>query len=109
MKGPTTPAARIDAILAALPTDQREAIQHLRETISSAVPEAEEAISYGAPADRSPHRPPVAYNAYKAHCSFFPMDPKLIERHRDSLTGFTVAKGTLRFTPEHPIPDASSN
>ncbi len=99
-----TATAQIDATLAALPPDQRAALQTLRETIAAAAPGGEEAISYGMPAFRYHGRPLVSYAAFKAHCSFFPMSAGLIEAHRDELAGFHTAKGTLRFTPEHPLP-----
>jgi uncharacterized protein YdhG (YjbR/CyaY superfamily) len=105
MTDPTTATALIDATLAALPADQRAALQTLRQTIAAAAPEAEEAISYSMPAFRYHGRPLVSYAAFKAHCSFFPMSSALIETHRDELAGFATAKGTLRFTPEHPLPD----
>jgi uncharacterized protein YdhG (YjbR/CyaY superfamily) len=38
--------AQIDATLAALPADQRAAMEALRKTIAAAAPEAEETISY---------------------------------------------------------------
>jgi uncharacterized protein YdhG (YjbR/CyaY superfamily) len=44
--------------------------------------------------------------AAKAHCSFFPMNPAVIDAHRSELAGFDTAKGTIRFTPDHSIPDA---
>ena len=98
--------SRIDAELAALPDDLRAALTALRRTIQAAAPEAVEAISYGAPAFRYRDRPLVAYRAAKAHGSFFPMSPPLIEAHAAELAGFDTAKGTIRFTPERPIPDA---
>ena len=104
MTDPNPATIRIEATLATLPPDQREALQALRATIAGAAPEAVEAISYGAPAFRYRGRPLVAYAAYKAHCSFFPMSPELIERHRDELEGYVIAKGTMQFTPEHPLP-----
>ena len=64
-----------------------------------------ETISYGMPAFRYHGRALVSYAAFKAHCSFFPMSAALIETHRDELAGFATAKGTLRFTPEHPLPN----
>jgi uncharacterized protein YdhG (YjbR/CyaY superfamily) len=95
---------QVEARLAALPPDQRAALQALRATIAGAAPDAVDAISYGAPAFRYHGRPLVAYAAYKAHCSLFPMSPELIERHLDELHGFVIAKGTVQFTPEHPLP-----
>ena len=101
----TTATAQIDATLAALPADQRAALQALRQTIAAAAPEAEEAISYGMPAFRYHGRALVSYSAFKAHCSLFPTSAALIEAHRGEFAGFATAKGTLRFTPEHPLPN----
>jgi uncharacterized protein YdhG (YjbR/CyaY superfamily) len=98
--------AQIDATLAALPADQRAALQSLRQKIAATAPDAEETISYSMPAFRYHRRALVSYSAFKTHCSLFPMSAALIEAHHDELSGFVAAKGTLRFTPEHPIPDA---
>ena len=97
-------AATIDAMLAALPVDQRAAMEMLRGQIAGAAPDAVEAISYGAPAFRYHGRPLVAFAAAKAHCSFFPMSPAVIDAHRDELGGYDTAKGTIRFTADHPLP-----
>lgn len=97
--------ARIDATLAALPADQRAALQALRGQIAAAAPEAVEAISYGAPAFRYHGRPLVSYAAAKAHCSLFPMSPAVVDAHRGELGGYDTAKGTIRFTPRHPLPE----
>jgi uncharacterized protein YdhG (YjbR/CyaY superfamily) len=97
--------AQIDAYLATLPDDQRRALQALREAVRAAAPEAVEAIAYGAPAFRYRGRPLVAYRAAKAHCAFFPMDPAVIDAHRDELTGFATARGTIRFTPDRRLPE----
>jgi uncharacterized protein YdhG (YjbR/CyaY superfamily) len=105
MTDPATATAQIDATLADLPADQRAALQALRQAIAAAAPEAQETISYGMPAFRYHGRALVSYSAFKAHCSFFPMSAALIESHRHELTGFATAKGTLRFTPEHPLPN----
>ena len=104
----TTPieaAARIDAMLAALPSDQRTALQHLRETIGAAATGAEEGISYGAPAFRYRGRPLVSYAAAKGHCAFYCMSPALMVQREAALVGFDTSKGTIRFTPDAPIPD----
>lgn len=99
-----TATERVDAILAALPAGQRDVLESLRRTISAAAPDAEEAISYGVPAFRYRGRPLVAYSAAKRHLSFFPMGPEVIEAYRAELEGFDTAKGTIRFTPERPLP-----
>lgn len=96
--------AWIDARLATLPAEQRDALQALRETIAAAAPEAVETISYAMPAFRYRKRALVAYDGFKAHCSLFPMSADLIERHGDDVAPFATAKGTLRFTPGQRIP-----
>jgi uncharacterized protein YdhG (YjbR/CyaY superfamily) len=47
----------------------------------------------------------VAYSASKAHCSFFPMSPAVLDAFRSELGGYELSKGTVRFTPDHPIPE----
>jgi uncharacterized protein YdhG (YjbR/CyaY superfamily) len=96
--------AKIDAYLASLPSDQRDALQALRETIAAAAPEAEEGLSYGIPAFRYRGRPLVSYLAATKHLGFYPMSPQVVDDLRDELKDFSLAKSTIRFTPEHPIP-----
>jgi uncharacterized protein YdhG (YjbR/CyaY superfamily) len=97
-------SSRIDATIAVLPSDVRDALQALRETIAAAAPEAVEAISYGMPAFRYRGRALVSYAAFKSHCSLFPMSGTVLDAHRAELTGFVTAKGTVQFTPAHRLP-----
>jgi uncharacterized protein YdhG (YjbR/CyaY superfamily) len=105
MTDPATATAQIDLRLAAMPADQRAALQHLRTTIAAAAPEAVETISYSMPAFRYHGRALVSYDGFKTHCSFFPMGSEVIERHREEFADFATTKGTLHFTPDHPIPN----
>jgi uncharacterized protein YdhG (YjbR/CyaY superfamily) len=98
-----TDATRIDEILARLPADQRAALQHLRETISTTAPDAVEAMRYGAPAFRYRDHPLVSYAAAKAHCAFYVMSPEVIVAHEADLQDFDTSKGTIRFTPDQPL------
>jgi uncharacterized protein YdhG (YjbR/CyaY superfamily) len=95
----------IDAVLAALPEPERTALEALRRVIAAAAPEAVEAIGYGVPAFKYRGRPLVSFAAARNHCSFFVQSPAVMEAHRDELAGFDTAKGTVRFTPDGPIPD----
>lgn len=103
-KDPAEATAWIDARLAQIPVDQRAALEELRATIAAAAPEATETISYSMPAFHYHGRDLVSYDAFKSHCSLFPMGSEAIERHIDKFAGFSTTKGTLHFTPEHPIP-----
>lgn len=99
-----TDTTRIDGILAGLPADQRAALQNLRETIAEVAPDAVEAMSYGAPAFRYRDHPLVSYAAAKAHCAFYVMSPQVIVDYEADLKGFDTSKGTVRFTPDKPLP-----
>jgi uncharacterized protein YdhG (YjbR/CyaY superfamily) len=97
----------IDDYLAAVPDPRfRAALGHLRSVIAAAAPGADEGTSYGMPAFRLHGRPLVGFQAAKDHLGFYPMSPALIEAHAAELAGFSTSKGTIRFTPDHPLPDA---
>jgi uncharacterized protein YdhG (YjbR/CyaY superfamily) len=96
----------VDAYLAKLPPDQREALQRLRSRIASLVPEAVETISYGMPAFKLNGRFLVSYAGWKAHCSIYPLTDTFLAEHSDALEGYERTRGSLHFTPDSPLPDA---
>jgi uncharacterized protein YdhG (YjbR/CyaY superfamily) len=96
----------IDAYLANIPSDMRDALEGLRQTIRAAAPEAVEAMSYGAPAFKYHDRPLVAYGAARNHCSFYVMAPAVMEAIADELEPYDTSKGTIRFAPDAPLPEA---
>lgn len=97
-----TKASSVEEYLAALPADERSALEDLRSTIRAAAPMATEGISYAIPAFKH-HGPLVSYAAFKGHCSFFPMSPKVLEAHAHELEGYELAKGTIRFPVDRPL------
>ena len=96
----------VDAFLAALPPDMRAALANLRRAIRAAAPGAEESINYGVPAFKYRGRPLVSYGAAKNHCSFYVQSPAVMEAHRNELAPYDTSKGTVRFAPDAPLPDA---
>jgi len=101
-----TGAAEVDAFLAAQPPDIRAALERLRRVIAAAAPDAVESINYGVPAFKYRGRPLVSYGAGNYHCSFYVQSPAVMDAHRDVLAGRHTSKGTIRFTPDAPLPDA---
>ena len=95
----------IDEYLAALSEPKRAALEALRRAIRSVAPQAEECISYQLPAFRLDGRLLVWFGASANHCSFYP-GAFPIEAHRDALGAYSVSKGTIRFSPERPLPQA---
>ena len=94
----------VDRYIAAAPAEFRAALTDLRTTIARAAPGATEALSYQMPAFRYKGRVLVYYAAFKKHCSFFPASMAVIETLTQELAPFRAAKGTLRFTPDEPLP-----
>ncbi|MGZ8614986.1 MAG: iron chaperone [Actinomycetota bacterium] len=98
--------AKVDAFLADLPDEQREALWQLRTLIGGIVPTAVDAISYGVPAFKLHGRPLVSYGAGKAHCAFYLMSTAVMDAHRAELEGYELGKGSIRFQPQAPLPEA---
>jgi uncharacterized protein YdhG (YjbR/CyaY superfamily) len=99
-------AADVDAFLAAQPPDVRATLQRIRRVIAAAAPDAVESINYGVPAFKYRGRPLVSYGAGKRHCAFYVQSPAVMDAHREALTGLDTSRGTIRFTPDAPLPDA---
>jgi uncharacterized protein YdhG (YjbR/CyaY superfamily) len=95
----------MDEYLDGLPPEQRAALEHVRAIVAKAAPDADGGTSYGMPAFLLGGRPLLGFRAAKRHLSVFPFSPAAIEAVEDRLEGFDLAKGTIRFTPDRPIPD----
>src|SRR6266850_2229861 len=96
----------IDDYLACVNADHRDALQELRQTIQAVAPNAEECISYAIPALRLNGRLLVGFAAWSNHCSLYPMSSKTLKKFRNELRKFQTSKGTLRFSPDKPMPAA---
>jgi len=101
----TAPAKDVNAYLAALPKEQRAALQKLRKIIKAAAPKAAEVISYRIPVYKHQGML-VGFAAFKNHCSFFVMGREAMEAHKRELKRYSTARGTVHFTPEKPLPAA---
>ena len=102
MAAPTS----VEDYLAALPEEQRVALEKLRKTIRAAAPTATETISYQMPAFKQDGRFLVSYAAFKDHCSLYPASSAVMEALGDELEPYFSGKGTLRFQADEPIPAA---
>ena len=101
-KKPKTP----DDYLAGIPEPAHSTLQHIREVIRSVVPkETTEVISYGIPMFKF-NGMLVGYAAFAKHCSLFPTGSGVIERFGKELKNYSTNKGTIRFPPDKPLPDA---
>jgi uncharacterized protein YdhG (YjbR/CyaY superfamily) len=96
--------ATIDEYLASVNPEQRTALHKLRRTIHATAPKTEECISYGIPAFRLNGRSLVFLGAWANHCAFYPGSSTTLKKFRDDLKGFQVSTGTIRFSPQKPLP-----
>jgi uncharacterized protein YdhG (YjbR/CyaY superfamily) len=95
----------MDEYLASVPEPQRAELERIRRLVRRTVPDAEEGKSYGLPAFTYMERPLLGFRASKSHLSVFPFSPEAVDAARAALEGFDLAKGTIRFTPDKPIPE----
>lgn len=95
----------MDDYLDGLPPEQSAALARVRAVVGEVAPDAEEGVSYGMPAFLYGGRPLLGFRAAKSHLSVFPFSPAAIEAVADRLGGFDRSKGTIRFSPESPLPD----
>lgn len=87
----------VDAYFATLPDDQREALQELRDTIRSALPDATEHISYQMPAFKTDGRFVVWYAAFRDHYSMYPANERVRAALGEDVDKHVSGKGTIRF------------
>ena len=96
----------IDEYLATASAKQRAVLEKLRKTIHSAAPGAEEYIGYGLAGFKLNRRPLVYFGAWENHCALYAASPAVQKKFQKELKGFVVSKGTIRFTPDKPLPVA---
>jgi uncharacterized protein YdhG (YjbR/CyaY superfamily) len=96
----------IDEYLAQVQPDQRAALEKLRQAILAVAPGAEECISYGLPAFRVNGRSLVFFGAWVNHCALYPGSSATLKKFRNELRDFQTSRGTIRFSPDKPLPTA---
>jgi uncharacterized protein YdhG (YjbR/CyaY superfamily) len=98
--------SQVDAYLARLAPDQRQALKSVRAAILAVAPSAADAFSYGIPAFRLGGKVLVWYAAWKKHASLYPIGPAIARAHAIALDGYKTSKGTLQLPLDRPVPAA---
>jgi uncharacterized protein YdhG (YjbR/CyaY superfamily) len=96
----------IDEYLASLKPDRRSALEKLRRTIHSVVPDAEECISYSMPAFRYKGHVIAGFLATAKGCSYFPFSGTILSTLSSDLETYDQTKSALHFDPKRPLPVA---
>jgi uncharacterized protein YdhG (YjbR/CyaY superfamily) len=94
----------IDAYLATVSDDRRAALEKLRKTIRSILPDAEECISYSMPAFRYGGHVVAGFLATKNGCSYFPFSGQTLATLAAEVEAYEQTKSALHFDPKRPLP-----
>ena len=97
-------AQEIDQYLDALEEPKRITLARLRQTILEILPEAEQGISYGAPAFKVRGKTIAGFAAFKNHLSYLPHSGSVFPQLQDELKAYTTSSGALRFGIDEPLP-----
>jgi uncharacterized protein YdhG (YjbR/CyaY superfamily) len=97
-----TRSKEIDKFIAGFPKEVQEILEKFRETIRGAAPGADETINYGIPTFTLKGNL-VHFSAFKNHIGFYPT-PSGIEKFKKELSAYELAKGSVKFPLDQPIP-----
>lgn len=84
----------IDEYILSQDEDKQEDLRYIRQILRSALPEAEERISWSMPTYWKDHNI-VHFAASKKHIDLYP-DPAAVEEFAEALKGYKTDKGTIR-------------
>jgi uncharacterized protein YdhG (YjbR/CyaY superfamily) len=94
----------VDAYLAALPDDDRAALERLRRIVHATGPGCTERVSYGIPIFRL-GKDLVGISARESHCALHTMSPGLMQTMAGELADVEVSGATIHFAPGNPLPE----
>ena len=96
----------VDEYLARLEPQQRDTLEALRRSILAVIPDAEQSLSYGAPAFRVGGKLVAGFAAAKHHLSYLPHSGTVLAGLTDEVADYRTTKGSLSFDAGSPLPDA---
>ncbi len=102
MSKPKKQFKTMDEYIGTFPKKVQEILEKLRYVISNSAPKAEETISYQIPTFKL-NGNLLHFAAYKNHIGFYPT-PSGIEAFKKDLSLYEVAKGSVKFPINKPIP-----
>ncbi|MDR2997576.1 MAG: DUF1801 domain-containing protein [Microbacterium sp.] len=97
----------VDDYLAGLEPADRAVIAHVYDVARATAGETEQGTSYGMPALLHRGKALISVMRTRKHIGLYPFSGRVPEVVAEALDGFEHDKGTIRFQPEHPLPDDS--
>ena len=95
----------VDEYVRAQPAKAQPILRRVRRIIRTAVPAADEVISYQVPTYKLAGRAMLYFAGWKQHYSIYPASDQLVAAFKGALTPYRASKGTLRFPLSAPVPD----
>ncbi len=95
----------VDDFLDGLDPSTAAVFDRVRALALEVAPDAAQGTSYGVPALLWNGKPLLGFAAMARHLAIYPFDSAAVDVVREQLGGFSVSKGTVRFSVDHPLPD----
>ena len=98
----------VDDYLSELEATDRDAIDRVYALARDEVPDAEQGRGYGMPALVYKGKPLISVMRAKKHIGLYPFSPDAVSAvaaEVEAVEGTGLDKGTIRFQPEHPLPE----
>ena len=107
-RGAKVPALpeEVAALLGRHPPAMRKALLALRAQVFAAAPGASDGVAWRMPMITLGGKHLVGYEAFKAHCTLFPMSAGVVEQLAPELGDRVGGRGSIHFTPDDPLPAA---
>jgi len=96
------PPATVDEYLSSVAPQFRPLLRSVRKTIRTGAPKAAESISYGIPTYKQDGQRVIYFSAAAKHCAIHMV--RKAELDEAVRLGFGIGRGSIRFTPDHPVP-----
>ncbi|CAM5793122.1 YdhG-like domain-containing protein OS=Cellulomonas persica OX=76861 GN=CPE01_00090 PE=4 SV=1 [Cellulomonas persica] len=97
--------SELSEYLESLPEPYRASVERVYARARALVPDASDGVGYGMPALVLGGKPLLSVMVAKTHIGLYPFSPAALDTVRDELADFSLSKGTLRFSSDHPVPD----
>lgn len=94
----------VDDYVKSLDEPSRSLVGSMYEVARARVPDATQGVGYGMAALRYKDKPLLAIQVTTKHLGLYPFSSTAVSAVADRLTGYSLSKGTIRFTVEHPLP-----
>jgi uncharacterized protein YdhG (YjbR/CyaY superfamily) len=103
---PADASPLIDAYIDSAHDEMREPLRRIRRVIQDAAPDAVEAFGYGLPGFKYLGRPLLYFGAAAKHYALYGNAASAAAALKEDLKDLDISKGTIRFDPKLPFPEA---